>query len=58
MTHDPQEGQTANGSGPLRSRVEAKEEHVAWPPSPTAVLLFVVVMFSLGGPFTWWAVSR
>jgi hypothetical protein len=29
-----------------------------WPPDPVAVQLFVLAVFAVGGPLTWWAVSR
>lgn len=46
------------GSSAPRERVVAKEERYPWPPSATVVWGFMVVVFMLGGPFTWWAVSR
>lgn len=41
-----------------RQRTEAREERFTWPPSATAVWLFMVLAFMLGGPATWWAVTR
>jgi hypothetical protein len=29
-----------------------------WPPDPVEVQLFVLAMLALGGPLTWWAVTR
>jgi hypothetical protein len=29
-----------------------------WPPDPVAVQLFVLAVLALGGPLTWWAVTR
>lgn len=50
----------ADGGGPARRHgaVVAREERVAWPPSASAVWIFVVALFCLGGPATWWAVTR
>lgn len=47
-------------SGPTspRERAVAQEERHPWPPSAAMVWTFIVVVFMLGGPFTWWAVSR
>ncbi len=50
----PGSGSTATG----RRDNEAKEERFSWPPSTTSVVLLMVALFCLGGPATWWAVSR
>lgn len=50
----PGGGSAATG----RRENEAKEEIFSWPPSTTGVVLFMVALFCLGGPATWWAVSR
>ena len=54
--------QTTPGSGSTAAtggrKNEAREEIFSWPPSTTAVVLFMVALFCLGGPATWWAVSR
>lgn len=51
----PDSGAAATGR---RRGSEAKEEIFSWPPSTTGVVLFMVALFCLGGPATWWAVSR
>lgn len=33
-------------------------ERYTWPPDPVAVQVFVLAVFALGGPLTWWAVTR
>ncbi len=34
------------------------DDGFSWPPSARAVFLFVVVLFCLGGPLTYWALLR
>ncbi len=57
MTPDPQTPPDAPheeeaGFGP------PLDDGFSWPPSAGAVFLFVVVLFCLGGPLTYWAVLR
>lgn len=49
---------TQQQNGQAGSAGKAPAEEHRWPPSPTAVVLFLVVVFSLGGPITSWAVTR
>lgn len=56
MTMDADE--TRPGPSTPRMRTEAREDRYPWPPSATTVWLFIVLVFMLGGPATWWAVSR
>ncbi len=51
-------GTTGPGAPVPRERTEAREERYSWPPSATTVWLFMIVAFMLGGPATWWAVTR
>lgn len=53
--------ETRPGSGSAATggrESKAREEIFSWPPSTTGVVLFMVALFCLGGPATWWAVSR
>lgn len=56
MTTEPDTEHNEAAAPP--KRVVVKEERYSWPPSATAVWTFMVALFMLGGPFTWWAVSR
>jgi hypothetical protein len=56
MTTDPET--TQRGSSVPRERTEASEDRYSWPPSAVTVWLFIVLAFMLGGPATWWAVTR
>ena len=56
MTTDPR--LTQRGPSVPRARTEASEDRYSWPPSATTVWLFMVLLFMLGGPATWWAVTR
>ncbi len=46
------------GPSAPRARVEASEDRFPWPPSATMVWGFMVGLFMLAGPLTWWAVTR
>ncbi|ANH39253.1 hypothetical protein I601_2837 [Nocardioides dokdonensis FR1436] len=50
--------ETRPGPPGPRARTEASEDQYPWPPSATTVWLFLVLVFMLGGPATWWAVTR
>ena len=56
MTTDP--GTTEREPSVPRESTEAREDRYSWPPSAATVWLFIVVVFMLGGPATWWAVTR
>ena len=56
MTTDADESRP--GPSAPRGRTEASEDRYPWPPSATTVWLFIVLVFMLGGPATWWAVTR
>ncbi len=56
MTPDPR-----TTSDPSPEQAEGSLPHddgFSWPPSARAVAVFVVVLFCLGGPLTYWAVLR
>ncbi len=56
MTTGPDESRP--GPSAPGGRTEASEDHYPWPPSATMVWGFMILIFMLGGPLTWWAVTR
>ncbi len=56
MTADPRSTDAPSHDHDDRGR--SVDDGFSWPPSANAVFLFVVVLFALGGPLTYYAVLR
>ncbi len=56
MTPDPRSTNAPSRDDDVQG--QSIDDGFSWPPSANAVFLFVVVLFALGGPLTYWAVLR
>jgi hypothetical protein len=56
-TTDRHEG-TGRADAPGRPARFVDPQRYPWPPNPARVQVFVLLVLILGGPLTWWAVTR